>query len=675
MRRYSRRQFLSTAAIAGAASLLAACAQAAPTKAPVEQGPTPVVATEVPKKEEPTAAPAPSGPVEVSLPYLTFDSFDHAYWTSQLLLAQGTIFEGLFGYDDKLNIVPKICESYTVSDDYKVFTYKLRTDKKWANGDPVTARDFYNAWMRFMSNELQDTPMWAGAWSYIQNAWAYKSGACEADEVGVKLIGDDVIEVTLNQPFPSFSNALVMAQAMPIHSKTLEEHPTDWWRPEYKAFNGPFIVDEWVAGGETKLVRNPNYVGERYGNVDVIYLKPFSDPNALIQAFENGELQYAGLGDASQVAYVKNHPTLKDGYREEIAWNWSGLQFDRAADNGPMSNIKVRLAFAMAIDKATIVEKVLRGLAIPANAFTGDQDIASKVTPLEYNPSKARDLLAEAGYADPKSLGTVTIFAPPANSNEMAFVEAVAKMWQENLGVDVTIQNMDWGPYSSLQWSDVNRDIPWGYSTMGGAINFIEPMGLYQNVGHIWWFMEYDPEWNKTRYWYWRDKDNAVDSLTAVGDFAELEDRANAAWNKRLEIVAAENNDWGKSMMVEPTFRQQFDRIAERFRNATSDAEKVEAYKNALRLVIGEERSLDNIAHMTETNKQAQRLMASLFLAKMDECDPLLVQLNQLAVDSAWMIPLYIGKITYVVDPKLSGIVQNKLSWGNIFQFQYLNYQ
>ena len=318
MRRYSRRQFLSTAAIAGAASLLAACAQAAPTKAPVEQGPTPVVATEVPK-EQPTVAPPPSGPVEVSLPYLTFDSFDHAYWTSQLLLAQGTIFEGLFGYDDKLNIIPKICESYTVSDDYKVFTYKLRTDKKWANGDPVTARDFYNAWMRFMSNELQDTPMWAGAWSYIQNAWAYKSGACGPDEVGVKLIGDDVIEVTLNQPFPSFSNALVMAQAMPIHSKTLEEHPTDWWRPEYKAFNGPFIVDEWVAGGETRLVRNPNYVGERYGNVDVIYLKPFSDPNALIQAFENGELQYAGLGDASQVAYVKNHPTLKDGYR-----NWDG---------------------------------------------------------------------------------------------------------------------------------------------------------------------------------------------------------------------------------------------------------------------------------------------------------------------------------------------------------------
>ena len=617
----------------------------------------------------------------VQLPFFdNIPSFIPFYWQAQHILAQGTIFEGLFGYapDPKglggVKVVPVLAEKWTCSEDGKTWTFTLRKDKKWSNGDPVTARDFEWTYQYVAGPSLPDVPMWASPLQFIENAWGVKSGALPPDELGVKALDDYTLQIKLATPRFDFNCWLVAGAAMPLHRKTVEKYGNDWWKPGNFVGNGPYIPVSWVDRKEAVLVKNKNYVGE-CGNVDRIILKNFPAGASQVQAYQAGELDLAWIGNVAEYKFVQSNAQLKKAFHETPNdLFWQGYQVSRGF-NEVMDNKKLRQAFAMAIDKATIVEKVLRGLAIPANAFTGDQDIASKVTPLEYNPSKARDLLAEAGYADPKSLGTVTIFAPPANSNEMAFVEAVAKMWQENLGVDVTIQNMDWGPYSSLQWSDVNRDIPWGYSTMGGAINFIEPMGLYQNVGHIWWFMEYDPEWNKTRYWYWRDKDNAVDSLTAVGDFAELEDRANAAWNKRLEIVAAENNDWGKSMMVEPTFRQQFDRIAERFRNATTDEERLAAYKNALRLVIGEERSLDNIAHMTETNKKAQRLMASLFLAKMDECDPLLVQLNQLAVDSAWMIPLYIGKITYVVDPKLSGIVQNKLSWGNIFQFQYLNYQ
>jgi peptide/nickel transport system substrate-binding protein len=669
----SRRQFLRMSALAAAASLVAACAAPTPTPPPPKPGETPKpAATHTPTKAP--AAAVPVGPVEVALPYHTYDSWDSAFWTSQLLLAQGTIREGLYGYDDKLNVIPKVAESGTSTPDFKVWTYKLRKDKKWANGDPVTARDFYSAWMRFMGPELRDAPMWAGAWPYIHNAWAYKGGAVPAEEVGLKLIDDHTLEVTLNQPFPSFTNALVMAQHMPIHSKMLEERPNDWWQPQYGVFNGPFVVRDWVGGGETTLARNPNYVGERYGNVDTIYLKPFPDATARLAAFENGDLHFSFLDDVAQVAYVERDARLKEGLREEIALSWSGLQYNRAFDSGPFARLEVRQAFAMAIDKAAIVDKVMRGMAIPANAFTGDPGVAGNVKPLEYNVAKARELLAAAGYPGGRGLGDVVFNAPPAGSGPMPLVEAIAKMWEDNLGVKVVIQNMDWGPYSTLQWSDVNKDIPPGYSTMGGAINFIEPMGLYQNVGHIWWFMEFDPAWNKTKYWEWRDRRNAVDGITKAGDFAALQRKADALWSERLKIIAAEDNDWGKSMMVEPTFEQSFAKIAQRFRDAKDDAERLAAYQDGTRMVIGEERGLDNYASMTETNREAHRLMASLFLARMEDANKYLVPLNQMAIDSAWMIPIHIGKLIYVVDPKLSGIVQNKLSWGNIFQFQYLNY-
>lgn len=666
--RLTRRQFLRLFVVGAAvASVVAACGRAPSTTTPKEGEPKPAETT------APGQAPAAGG-AKVTLPYSAFDSFDHAFWTAQLRLSQGTIFEGLFGYDDKLNIIPKVAESSEHSDDYKVWTYKLRKDKKWANGDPVTAKDFYNSWMRFMGPELKDTPMWAGAWGYINNSWAYKSGAAKPEEVGLKLVDDYTLEVTLNRAYPSFSSALVMAQAMPIHSKTLEEHPTDWWDPKYGAYNGPFIVKEWVAGGETTLTRNPNYVGDRYGNVDTIVLQIFGDANARLQAFENGELQYSGLDDASQVTYIQNNAQLKEGYREELSINWAGLQFDRADNDGPFAKPEVRKAFAMAVDKKAITEQVMKGLAVPATAFTGDQEIAKQIKPLEFNPTEAKKLLADAGYSDPSKLGEVMIYAPPANSREMPLVEAVAKMWQENLGVKVTIQSMESGPYSSMQWSNETKDITPGYIPMGGAMNFFDPMGLYQNVGHIWWFMDFSTEWKHVKYWKWDEAEQAVDKLTEPGDFAELTKRAETAWAGREKIIAAENNDWGKSMQIPPTFKEQFDKIAERFNSAKDDAEKLTAYKDGLLLVVKEERDQDNYASRTDMNREAQRLMISLEMSGMEDAAKYLVPLNQLAVDSAWMVPIYVGKITYVVDPKLSGIVQNKLSWGDIFQFQYLNY-
>lgn len=636
-----------------------------------------------PAAQSPAAAAAsgaaqsqPVADVTVTIPYLPdgITSFDHAYWTSQLLVAQGTIFEGLYGYDQQLNVVPKVAVSATPNADNTVWTVKLRQDKKWSNGDAVTANDFYASWMRFMGPELKDSPMWAGMWGAIKNSWAYKGGAETAENVGLKVIDDYTLEITLTQPNAALTPLMAVSSSMPINAKSLQEHPTDWWQPANGVFNGPYIVKEWTSGADAVLTRNPNYVGEGIGNIGTLVLRPYKDANARLQAFENGEIQFTFLEDASQLAYAQNNPLIKDTIKSEVNdLAWRGIQYNRSLDPGPLSDIRVRQAFAMAIDKQTITDNVLKGLAVPTSSFSGDAEVASKVKPLAYDVTKAKQLLAEAGFPDGQGFPELTFYAPPANDAQMPMIEAVVKMWQDNLGVPIKIQNNENAVYSTLQWSDYNRDIEPGFATLNGVMNWFQPEDLVLSTNHIWYFMDYEPE-GMTTYANYKDEINAVTNLTATGDWAALETRATEAWAHREEIVAKEDNQYGRNMVIAPTFKDQWDAISKRFNEAADDAAKLSAYQDGLTLVLKEEQSAAQYDMMTEANRQAQRSIADLKLQTVDQASDNLVPLLQAAIDSAWMIPIYNEKLYYATDAKLSGVVLNKLSWGHNFQFQYLQW-
>ena len=620
------------------------------------------------------AANLPVANVTVTIPFFQqgITSFDPAYWTSQLLVSQGTILEGLYGYDQKLNIVPKIATSATPNQDNTVWTFKLRKDKKWSNGDPVTARDFYASWMRNLSPELKDAPMWVGFAGLVKNAYAYKAGAAKPEDVGIKVIDDYTIQVTLTQPNAALINLMPVTNSMPINEKVLKAHPNDFWKPGIAVYNGPYVVKAWVNGGDTTLTRNTNYVGEGIGNVGTIVLRPYSDPNARLQAFENGEIQFSFLEDASQLQYAKNSDQMKDNIHQELQdLIWQGVQYDRAIDAGPLYDQRVRQALAMAIDKKSITDNVLKGLAVPTNAFSGNPKVTDKVKGLPYDVAKAKQLLAEAGYPNGKGLPTFTFLAPPANDPSMPVIEAVAKMWSDNLGVKVAIQNNETPVYSTLQWGNYNKKIKTGFSTLGGPMNWVQPTDLLLNSPHTWWFMDFKPG-GVAKTAQYDDQINAVKDLKAPGDWAALQKRADAAWAKLQQTAAAEKNDWGETMMLPPTFKDQWDAIAKDFQSATDAKAKLGAYQNGLTLVLKQEQTNAQYDNMTDTNKQAQRLLAKLSRQTIDQAWATVVPLNQMTVDSAWMIPIYNPVSYYVTDPKLSGVVLNKFSWGGVFQYQYL---
>lgn len=618
----------------------------------------------------------PVADVTVTIPYLTggITSFDHAFWTSQLLVAQGTIFEGLYGYDPQLNVVPKIAESATPSADNKVWTIKLRQDKQWSNGEPVTANDFYAAWIRFMGPELKDAPMWAGMWGSIDNAWAFKSGGGSADEVGVKKLDDYTLEIRLNQPNAALPNLLATSTSMPINAKSLQEHPDDWWKPEFAVFNGPYIVKEWTSGADAVLTRNPNYIGEGIGNVGTIVLRPYPDANSRLQAFENQEIQFTFLEDASQLAYAQNIPEMKDNIKEEVnTLGWRGLEYNRSLDAGPLNDQRVRQAFAMAIDKQAITDQVLKGLAVPATTFGAEDKLKEQTKALPYDVAKAKQLLADAGFPNGQGFPELTFYAPPANDPQMPMIEAIVKMWQDNLGVPVVIQNMEGPVYSTLQWAQFNKDIKPGYATLGGTMNWLQPMDLTMSTPHIWWFIDFKPG-GMAKYAEQQTEIDEVKNVTAAGDWAELETRANDAWAKRQQIAAQEKNAWGTFMLQKPTFKDQFDGIAKRFTEAADDAAKLTAYQDGLTLVLKEEQDLTLYDNRTDENKEAQRQLIKLQQSTMEQAWDQVIPLQQMALDSGWMVPIYNEKLIYTTDPRLSGVVLNKLAWGGVFQYQYLQW-
>jgi peptide/nickel transport system substrate-binding protein len=255
----------------------------------------------------------------------------------------------------------------------------------------------------------------------------------------------------------------------------------------------------------------------------------------------------------------------------------------------------------------------------------------------------------------------------------MPMIEAIVKMWKDNLGVPIVIQNNESSVYTTLQWANFNKDINPGFATLNGPMNWFQPIDLLLNSAHTWWFMDFK-EGGMTRYADFQDKIEEARGLQQAGDWAELEARAKAAWTKRQAIIAAENNAWGETMKLTPTFEEQFEAQTKAFNEATDDAAKLLAYQNALDMILREEQSAAQYDDLTDMNKQAQRLLIELRQSSLEDGHDEVVKLQQLAVDAAWMVPIYNDKTFYSTDPHLSNIVLNKLSWGHIFQFQYLQW-
>jgi len=357
------------------------------------------------------------------------------------------LFEGLMNQSASGELVPGVATGYAVSDDKTTYTFTLRDDARWSNGDPVVAGDFVHAWRRAVNPDLASPYSWFMELMSIENAAAIIAGETAPEELGVSAPDDHTLMVNLTEPLPYFAQMTTHATTFPVHSATVEEHGADWTRPENIVSNGAYVLTEHIPNERSVREKNPMY----WGAADVILERTvalvINDENTALTRWLAGEL------DRTEVP-AGQFPRLKKDYPSET------ISFPRLcnyyytfnlSDSGPeaFKDVRVRKALALALDRRIITENILAGGQPEAYTFTPAATAGFEVPAVEMasmaqaeRDAMAKDLLAEAGYGPDNPLGFELIYNTSEAHNKIAV--AMSQMWKQKLGVEATLANLEW---------------------------------------------------------------------------------------------------------------------------------------------------------------------------------------------------------------------------------------
>lgn len=354
------------------------------------------------------------------------------------------IFEGLVAHDKDGKLAPGVAEKWTVSPDGKVYTFTLRANAKWSNGEPVTAQDFEYTWKKTLDPAFASK--YAQQLYFIAGAEAYNTGKGPADKVGVKAVNEKTLEVTLADPCPFFPSVLVHHAYYPVNKKVDESNPK--WASDPKTIigNGPYMMKSWTHQSKIETVKNPNYWDAANVKMEQVdYLLTDNNSTAL-SMFDSSQadLVIDGLPPADIKRLLKEGKLATKPY---IANGYYCFNVQKA----PFDNAKVRKAFSMAIDREAIVKNLDNGY-VAAGGFVpngipdaepGSDFRKSGGNMVKFDAAEAKKLLAEAGFPDGKGLPPVTLIY---NTNDIhkAIAEMIQEMWRKNLGVEVKLENQEW---------------------------------------------------------------------------------------------------------------------------------------------------------------------------------------------------------------------------------------
>lgn len=342
-------------------------------------------------------------------------------------------------------IEPELAESWTVSEDGTVWTFKLRQDVKWSDGTPVTAKDVEYSVKRAVMPET------ASPYAYvlytIKNAAAINQTAIptdtyDIDSLGVKALDDYTVEFTLEAPASYFESISSMWTLRPAPSWAIEKYGDAWTDPANIVVNGPYKLTEWRPGEKLIFEKNPDYFAADSVQIDRVELSIITDQFTEVALYESGELDVAGEGAASlpaeEVARILADPTLSAEFHQGPRASTTYVGFTMTKP--PFDNVLVRKAFSAAIDRETMVRDVV-GSGVPATQFAppGIFGAPDPEVGLGYDPEQAKAWLAEAGYPDGAGFPTVT-YRYFSNSLEEALAQALQAMWKETLNVNVQIE-------------------------------------------------------------------------------------------------------------------------------------------------------------------------------------------------------------------------------------------
>lgn len=383
-----------------------------------------------------------------------------------------SLMEGLVAKDpETLEPIPGVAESWTISDDGRAYTFQLRRNARWSNGDPVTAEDFAWSWWRALQPGLGN--MYAYMYFPIRNAEAYFNGEMDDfGEVGIEVVDSHTLRVTLTHPTPYFLQLLDHMSMFPVHRATLEEYGapdqrgTGWTRPGNHVGNGPFMLKDWKLNRRIEVERNPHYWDTERVKLNGIHFHPIQNISTEERMFRAGQLHITGTVPLDKIAWYREH-------NPEVlrVSPYLGTYFYRFNTRLPhLADPRVRRALSLAVDRESLVRNVAKGSELPAQAFTPpDTRGYTAGTHLPFDPEEARRLLAEAGYPGGKGFPVTELLYNTSESHQKIAV-AIQQMWYEHLNINIRLSNQDWKVF--LNSVDVGD---YGIARAGWIGDYVDP--------------------------------------------------------------------------------------------------------------------------------------------------------------------------------------------------------
>ncbi len=431
----------------------------------------------------------------------------------------GEEIDGSDGTCESAQITYGQAESYdkTTNDDGTVtYTFHLRDGIKWSDGKDVTAGDFEYSWKRLVD------PATAADYNYmldcVVNANEIMDGEKDPSELAVKAVDDKTFEVTLTTDLPYFEELCAFPAMMPVRQDIIEANGDQWtFDPSTYISNGSYKLTEWTHNSQIVMAKNENYYDYENLGPDTITFKLMDDSNAMLSGFKSGELDYIQEAPQAELPSLIASGDMK--IVDYLGTYYVCFQTQKA----PFDDARVREAFTLAVDRTYIVDKVTQSGQVEAGAYvpsgisdaeegsdfraTGGDYYAPTDADYEANCEKARELLAEAGYPNGEGFPVVE-YLYNTNDAHKAVAEALQNMWEEQLGVTVTLNNQEWAAFLQTR-----KDGDYSISRNGWISDYNDPISFLDM-----WVTgggNNDAQYSNAEY------DNLISQAKATSDAAE----------------------------------------------------------------------------------------------------------------------------------------------------------
>ncbi len=353
----------------------------------------------------------------------------------------GDMFSSLLVKGPDSRPIAASAESWTISDDGKIYTFNLREGLLWSDGKPLTAEDFAYSYRRIV--DPASASRLGGVFYPIKNARAIVAGDKPAETLGVSAPDDRTLVFELEQRTPYFLELIGNLQAAPVPRHVIEEHGQAWTKPGTMVSNGPFYLAERIPQSYIKLAKNPNFFAADSVALDEVYWHPTQDLATSLNRFRAGELDIVLNFPPDQIDWIKKNipETL------HITANLGSYFLVVNTRKPPFDDVRVRRALYLAIDREAITDRLLRTGVRPAYSFVTPEfqnysglEMPERSMPFPERQRLARQLLADAGFGPSNPL-KLDLSYDTQQENRKIMV-AISAMWRA-IGVQATLTDME----------------------------------------------------------------------------------------------------------------------------------------------------------------------------------------------------------------------------------------